>query len=133
MTSHLVIPERTLATRQRAKIWAKANPDRVAKNKLAYLLRNPQRRIWKAAKDNAKSGNLEFNIEQDDVVIPDVCPVFKVPFEYKTPFAASIDRIDSSKGYVKGNIQIISRKANVMKNNATAEELKQFAYWVLSQ
>ena len=38
--------------------------------------------------------------------------------------AASIDRKDSSKGYVKGNVAIISRRANLLKNNATIAELK---------
>jgi hypothetical protein len=36
----------------------------------------------------------------------------------------SLDRIDSNKGYVKGNVWVISRRANVIKNNATLEELE---------
>jgi hypothetical protein len=42
----------------------------------------------------------------------------------------SIDRINPKLGYVEGNIQIISHKANRMKSNASVEELKLFARWV---
>lgn len=43
------------------------------------------------------------------------------------PNAASLDRIDNSKGYVRGNVMVISLRANAIKNNATAEELTAVA------
>lgn len=81
-------------------------------------------KIYDRAKTRATRKGREFNIEVEDIVIPDVCLVFGVPLIEDTEYAPSIDRIDSSKGYVKGNIQIISRRANLLKNNATIEELE---------
>jgi hypothetical protein len=42
----------------------------------------------------------------------------------------SIDRVDSSKGYTKDNIQVISHRANNLKNNATLEELRKLVTYV---
>jgi hypothetical protein len=39
---------------------------------------------------------------------------------------ASLDRIDSSKGYVKGNIQFISVSSNHAKNNLTHNQMIDF-------
>lgn len=41
-------------------------------------------------------------------------------------YTASLDRIDSSKGYVKGNIQYISITANYAKNSMTHEQMLKF-------
>lgn len=84
-----------------------------------YQKTSKQYRLWCSARARANTKGREFNIEVSDVVIPKVCPVLGIPM--KSP---SIDRIDSAKGYVKGNIRVISNRANTLKNNATVEELR---------
>ena len=42
----------------------------------------------------------------------------------------SIDRLDNTKGYVKGNVWVISTLANNMKNSAGFKDLHIFADWV---
>ena len=69
----------------------------------------------------------------DDLVIPDKCPILNKPFIlHDKKYTYSIDRIDNSKGYIKGNICIISRLANMMKNWATNEELITFSENIVS-
>lgn len=90
----------------------------------------PEYILWNSAKSRARSKNIPFNIEIDDITIPEYCPVFNVKMIQKTEYAPSIDRINSSKGYVKGNISIISLRANLLKNNATLDELKMIVKWL---
>lgn len=92
---------------------------------------NPEWRLWRSAKNSSKRKGLNFSIEISDIVISEYCPILKVPMIQYTPYCPSIDRIDNSKGYEKNNIQIISKKANIMKNNATKEELINFAKWII--
>ena len=90
--------------------------------------------MWKQAKHRAKYdySGMDFSIEVGDIILPEVCPYLGVGFiPLDKDYGYSLDRIDSSKGYVKGNIQVISRLANLMKNNATKEQLIAFAKGVL--
>ena len=84
----------------------------------------------------AKELGFDFNISEEDVIIPTHCPILGVELVLNegklAGNSASLDRIDSSKGYVKGNVWVISHKANAMKSNATLAELKLFAMWVNS-
>jgi hypothetical protein len=42
------------------------------------------------------------------------------------PYSCTIDRIDSDKGYVKGNIQLITWKANCLKQHLGNDEFIDF-------
>jgi hypothetical protein len=100
-------------------------------------LARPEYLIWYRAKSNAKEGNYDFNITPEDIIIPDKCPLLGIelstdPSMNHNDSYYTIDRIDSSKGYIKGNIQIISYLANTMKNNASKEQLVTFAKNILS-
>lgn len=85
------------------------------------------------AKKRAKTKGLKFNLTEEDIVIPDKCPILCIPIEYKytgqrggqTANSPSVDRIDNNKGYVKGNIRIISNKANALKSDMTIAQVKR--------
>lgn len=101
-----------------------------------YVPEDIRKEICMRAKRNAKNRNCEFNLTPEDIIVPEYCSYFKFKLSFnkkdsKKSFYYSIDRIDSSKGYIKGNVQIISRLANTMKNNATEEELLSFAKGIL--
>lgn len=85
-----------------------------------------QQLCWYAKRRSFKKG-LEFNIEPKDIHIPKKCPILKVPLICSTRYSPSIDRIYPNKGYIKGNIAVISALANSMKANATPQELLIFA------
>ena len=91
-----------------------------------FLLENAKRR--------AKIRGLDFDISVDDIIIDEVCPILKTPYKigeevvcYESP---SLDRIDSSKGYIKGNVQVISYRANTIKCNSTIEELEMLLQYL---
>lgn len=95
--------------------------------------------LLRSAKCRCDKYNIPFNITIKDIVIPDYCPILKIKLTKDSMSkqdwnAPSIDKIVPELGYTKGNIMIISLKANVMKNNATKDELLAFSeffinYW----
>jgi len=84
-----------------------------------------EKRIFNRIKTRAKRKNQDFNLDLEDIIIPTECPVFKVPFIYgDIDWTYSVDRINNSKGYIKGNIQILSNRANRLKGDFEIEELQ---------
>ena len=92
---------------------------------------NPLTRMFMNAKSRCRQYNIEFDLELSDIKIPEFCPILGVKLELgwkdNYEFAPSIDRIDSKKGYVKGNVAVVSLLANRMKSNATIEQCLAFA------
>lgn len=112
------------------------DPGYVARKTKEYRQRYPERRLLSSARQRARLKRLDFNIDVSDIIIPEICPYLGINLVHNDAAnlaaSCSLDRIDSSKGYVKGNVQVISYKANAMKNNATEEELVRFAKAVLA-
>jgi hypothetical protein len=98
------------------------------RGKIMSLLNNARKR--------ASMYNIEFNLTPEDIYIPDRCPILGKPFIVGvlggSDYSISLDRIDPDKGYVKGNVQVISKLANSMKQNASVEDLKSFANYILN-
>ena len=90
-----------------------------------------QREKFRAKRYNAIRIGWEWTIDFGDLDWPTHCPILGIELDYFTPVAQenspSFDQIDASKGYVKGNVHIISWRANRIKNNGTAEEHRKIA------
>lgn len=80
--------------------------------------------MFERAKGRAGRAGIPFSISLSDIIVPDVCPILGVPLVRGTIYAPSLDRIKAHLGYVPGNVQVISARANVIKNDATVEELR---------
>lgn len=96
----------------------------------------PEYALWSAAKHRAKRKGIPFDIEVTDITIPTHCPVLGIPLFKSTngkshcDNSPTLDRIVPDKGYVVGNIAVISHKANTIKSNSTPKEIQQVAEWV---
>lgn len=105
--------------------WLKINYNNQYDRIRGYIIRN--------LKCSAKRRNLDFNLQYTDLELPKYCPLLNIKLDYTNSFSgnnfnrATTDRIDNSKGYIKGNIIIISRLANAMKNEANFDQLELFA------
>lgn len=91
---------------------------------------HPAYMMLAAARHRAKCKGMRFDLVLEDISIPDYCPVlgipiFKSPGLRSCPNSPSLDRVDNSRGYTKGNCMVISFKANSMKSNSTLEDLKK--------
>lgn len=106
----------------RSRVW-------YAKNWLRFSLRSARKR--------ALSRGIPFDIVWFDIEIPKKCPVLGIElalgvrggFKDASP---TIDRVIPEKGYVKGNVAVISKRANTIKNCGTAAEHRRIAKWIES-
>lgn len=95
--------------------------------------------MLRSARRRAKKKNLAFDLDIDYVrsLVCSNCSLLPgISLEWSSqrgnghkplPNSPSLDRIDPSKGYVKGNVWIVSHRGNTIKNDATHGELKAIA------
>lgn len=95
---------------------------------------NPEKYLLKAARKRAKEKNLPFNIKIEDIIIPKVCPIFGFPLECGTiserDNSPSLDRVIPELGYVKGNVNVISFKANTLKRDGHIEDFEKIISYI---
>lgn len=103
----------------------------------SFKTRNPKYQMVCSARARAKESGVPCTIKPSDIVIPEFCPVFGIrldpgsrKFHDNSP---SLDRIVPELGYVAGNIAVISFRANRVKGDASASELRTVADWVDSK
>ena len=139
--------------RAQADAWAARNPEKVKASSRKQAARrnalgldvaarkkweanNRPYILWNAAKQRAKKSGVAFEIGREDVVIPQACPILGIELNTTerarmAPSSPSLDRIDPAKGYVPGNVWVISWRANRMKCDASPEELRAFCLGML--
>lgn len=113
------------------------NPEKFCAKEKERRLNFPEKELLNCARKRAKNKGIEFDITVDDIIIPLNCPVLGVPLNINSkgfsPDSPSLDRINSNLGYVKGNVAVISLRANKIKADATFEELSKIIKWMSEQ
>lgn len=96
--------------------------------------------IYNSAKERARKKGIEFNISVEDIKIPSHCPILGIELsntwggvnmDNQSRLAQpSLDRIDPRKGYVQGNILVMSYRANMIKGDGLPEEHRAIARYI---
>lgn len=118
--------------------------ERDAKARVKRIENDPRRCKLKSMTDQAKVRSRKLGLPCDITLEwmmekfyhMDACPALNIAFDWhiignsNCQASPSLDRIIPELGYIKGNVQLISYKANTMKNDASFEELQRFCEWV---
>lgn len=93
-----------------------------------------KKQMIRAARSRAKRQGVPFNLSLDDFIIPKYCPVLGIKikrakgrFNRNSP---SLDKFIPAKGYIKTNIKVISHRANMLKWDASVEEIEALARYM---
>jgi hypothetical protein len=131
-------PEGDRRSTEATRRWRTANPERSRELNRQSGARNPESYLLARARNRAKTDGIVFDLGVADIVIPESCPILGIPLMRRAgncagPNSPSLDRIIPSRGYVRGNVQVISHRANSMKRDDTLDELVRLGEWAASQ
>lgn len=109
-----------------------SSPERKAYKAALYQefkSRAPEYIMLKNAQARANHLGLAFNIEQADIQIPTFCPILEIPLFVSRgkvgPNSPTLDRVDTTQGYIKGNVRVISHAANSRKSDLTFRQIER--------
>lgn len=104
------------------------------KNSIELASTNPKLLLLRRIRNSSKQRGIECTITVDDFEIPNNCPILGLPLQFhkgkRCDNSVSMDRIDSDKGYIPGNVQVISWLANRIKNDMTPDQLEKLYRFV---
>lgn len=131
-------PERRARREEAGRVWRARNADRISAARRADYRDNPERSLFRNARARARKMGIDFDLTTADITIPALCPVLGIPITIGTskgwsPGAPTLDRVDNTKGYVKGNVCVISWRANSLKSDATLDEVDRIATYIRDQ
>lgn len=111
--------------------WRDEELDRIdLRGLLEYAIRTKLARTLSNTKSVCEKQGVPYDVTVDDLApFPLTCPVLGVPINWMNTGATandspSIDRMIPELGYTKGNVRVISQKANRLKGNASVDELE---------
>ena len=97
----------------------------------------PEKTLLTLARQRAKRDGLPFSITVEDIKLVPKCPVLGIKLTYGSSrqgyTSPSLDRIVPDKGYVPGNVAVMSLKANRLKSNGTLDEITKIYKWLKRQ
>lgn len=95
---------------------------------------NPKKALLASARARAKRKGLPCTLTENDIHIPETCPVFGTTLKMlggrRTNDTISLDRFDNTKGYTSDNVCVISWRANHHKSDLTLEEMKKLVAYM---
>lgn len=96
-----------------------------------WKAKNPEEGMLISIRARCKELGHSFNLTKEDILIPTHCPILGIKLDWNDRNSKpSVDRVIPSLGYVKGNICIISMKANTLKSDGTAEQHRAIADYI---
>lgn len=123
------------ATRERDK--RRDNPAYAASQRETarqWRSNNLTRTMHNSAKNNSVARGLEFSIEISDITVPETCPVYGFLLDTRSgkrnDRSASLDRVNNDKGYIPGNVVVISWKANRDKRSLSYSQVLSLASYM---
>jgi hypothetical protein len=107
--------------------------DKILNNSSYSSMYDFKRQMLKRARTRAIKKGIPFNISIEDIVFPldGKCPILRKKLKPNSRYAHSLDKINPSLGYVKGNVAVISTLANNMKADSNYQEMKVFVKNIL--
>lgn len=127
--SRLCVPCQRKATRAYRSREGVKHQDRMRNHMARRWEKYPEEKLWRGAKSRAAAKGVDFAIAITDVIIPEECPLLEIPLKCGvgkvSPNSPTLDRISNERGYVPGNVWVISNAANTCKGQLDAGRILQ--------